>query len=256
MLALNKRQSELYQIIKTSGTAEVKDLLSQFDVSAATVRKDLTALESAGMIIRTHGEAHLVERKSTQMTPFEARSCLHLEAKQQIALAAAKEIHDGDSIIMDSGSTTLEIAKLLVDRQNLTIITNSLPIAYILSSSPVSVILVGGMFQGQNFSTQGPEAEAYFQRIEADKLFISSTGVRHVIGMVASDQLEASIKKSMIGAAHTVYAVLDSSKFSIGSINLFANFSEIDYLITEKRFDDCSLTERFEQLGTKIIIAE
>lgn len=256
MLTINKRQSELYQIIKSRGTAEVKDLLKKFDVSAATVRKDLTVLENAGLIVRTHGEAHLITHADNMMTPFEARSCLNAEAKQAIARAAVREIEDGDSIILDSGSTTTEIAKLLVRRQNITVITNSLSVACALSNSLISVILVGGMFQGQNFSIQGPEAEAYFHQIEAAKLFISATGVRHEVGLVATDPLEASIKQSMIAAAHKVYAVLDSSKFSIGSICLFADFSELDCLITERPLASPALEQRLRELGTQVIIAD
>lgn len=256
MINLNSRQSEIYHMVKERSVMKVRDIISLFDVSAATIRKDLTLLEESGLLRRTHGEVHAIAQNGLQMTPFEARSFLCIEAKRKIAQAAAQQINDGESIILDSGSTTAEIAKLLVDRKNLTVITNSLPVALALSSSAVTVIIVGGMFLGQNISIQGPDAEAFLQQIEADKAFISATGVRNNIGLTASNPLEASIKKCMIHAAHKVYAVLDSSKFSIGSINLFADFSEIDTLITEALPDDLSLTQRFDALGTQIILAD
>ena len=255
MLRINKRQSEIYQLIKTHSNMSVKDLLPHFPVSAATVRKDLTILEESGLVIRTHGEVHLAPH-GNPITPFEARSSLHNEAKLAIARAAAREIRDGESVILDSGTTTAEIAKLLADRKNLTVITNSLPVATALSSSQVSVLIVGGIFLGTNLSIQGPEAEQYFRRIEADRAFLSSTGVRRSIGLVSSNPLEASIKKSMIGAARKTYAVLDSSKFHISSVNLFADFSDISAIITEKPVEDAETRARLLELGVECILAE
>ena len=255
MLNINKRQGEIYQIIKERLCINVSDLISMFDVSAATIRKDLTLLERVGLVFRTHGEVHIATQRES-ITPFETRGCLHADAKRAIAKAAVSEIHDGESIILDSGSTTLEIAKLLTDFQQLTVITNSLPAAMVLSTSKVTVTLVGGLLLGKNLSVQGPESERYLKQVEVDKAFIASTGVRRNIGLVASNALEASVKNCMMKAARKVYAVLDSSKFSISSIELFADFSEIDAIITEKPIADSQQAIRFRELGTQVIVAD
>lgn len=255
MSTLNKRQSEVYQIIKNQGSIEVRDLIQMFDVSAATIRKDLMLLEQAGLVFRTHGEVHLAAQNK-RMLSLEVRSYLRADAKKAIARAAVREIHEGDSIILDSGSTTLEIAELLSGYQRLTVITNSLPIALSLKESQVMVIVIGGIFLGQNLSIQGPEAEKYLSQIEADKAFISSSGVRRDIGLATSNSLEGRIKHYMIKAAHKTYAVLDSVKFNTSSVELFADFSEIDCIITEKPIQNPLQRDRFTQLGTNIIVAE
>lgn len=252
---LNTRQSEIYQIIKNCGSIKVHDLLPMFDVSAATIRKDLTTMADSGLIFRTHGEVHLATHNDL-MLPFESRCSLRSEAKKAIAQAAVREIHEGDSIILDSGSTTMEIARLLSGFQNLTVITNSLPAVFALNNSQISVEVVGGTFLRQNLSIQGPESERYLSQIEVDKAFICSTGVRRDVGLVASNSLEGRIKHCMIQAAHKTYAVLDSVKFNTSSIVLFADFDEIDCIITEKPIEDPLQKARFEQLGMELIIAD
>ena len=252
---LNKRQSEIYHVIKHQGSIEVRDLIPMFDVSAATIRKDLMTLEQAKLVFRTHGEVH-VDTQNKSMLSLDVRSNLRSEAKKAVAQAALEEIQDGGNIILDSGSTTLEIAKLLTGYQHLTVITNSLPIALALKDTQIMVNVIGGIFLGQNLSIQGPEAEKYLSQIEVDKAFISSSGVRREIGLTTSNSLEGRIKHCMLKAARKTYAVLDSAKFSTSSVELFADFSEIDCIITDKPIENPAQKERFEQLGTQLIIAK
>ena len=185
---LNKRQGDIYHIIQERESVEVHDLIAMFDVSAATIRKDLTLLEQSGLVFRTHGEVHIANQNE-RILSFESRSSLRTEAKKAIAQEAVKTIHEGDSIILDSGSTTLAIAELLRDFQHLTVITNSVPAALTLNNTQLLVIMVGGILHGQNLSIQGPEAEKYLSQIEADKAFICSSGVRKDVGLVTSNSL-------------------------------------------------------------------
>ena len=252
---INKRQSEIYYLLKEHGSMLVKDIIPRFPVSAATIRKDLTALQDAGMLIRTHGEVQLAQQ-TNPVTPYEARIGLNTEAKEAIERRAVEEIHDGDSIILDSGTTTIEIAKLLTDRVNLTVITNSLPIAMTFSTSQVSVTLVGGIFLGRNLSVQGPDAEEYLRKIVVDKTFISSPGIRSQYGLVTSHPLEASIKRRMIESGRTIYAVLDSSKLARTSVHPFVSFSEIDYLITERPVEDPALRQTLAEEDVKILLPD
>ncbi len=255
MNKINKRQSEIYYLVKDKGSMFVKDIIPLFPVSAATIRKDLTALQDAGLLLRTHGEVQLAQQ-TDPVTPYEARTGLNVEAKAAIARRAVEEIHDGDSIILDSGTTTIEIAKLLKDRTNLNVITNSLPIAMTFSTSQVFVTLIGGIFLGKNLSIQGPEAEEYLSRLVVDKTFISSPGIRPQYGLVTSHPLEASIKHRMIEAGRVVYAVLDSSKLAKTSVHPFAAFSELDYLITESPVKDEMLRKTLAQNNVQILIPD
>lgn len=254
MAHMNKRQSELLQIIKDHGTISVNDLVPRFTVSPATLRKDLTFLQDMGLVVRSRGEVHISEKSA--ITPFESRQNLNSEFKAAIARVAAQQIEEGDTIILDSGSTTAEIARLLVNRNNLSVITNSLPVALTLANTRVEVYLAGGVLLRQNISTQGPEAENYFNRIEVNKAFISASGVLRDVGLAASTPFEETVKRSMIHAAKTVYAVLDSTKFNRGSLNLFAGFEEIDTIITNAPIENPSLRERFAQLKLTCLVAE
>lgn len=254
-LKMNQRQVEIYQFIKTNDSVKVQDLIEKFQVSAPTLRKDLTLLEQESLIVRTHGAARIAAPVNI-MDPFETRATLNKEAKERIAEEAVKYIDDGDSIILDSGTTNVEIAKRLVDRENLSVFTNSIPIAMALGNSNVNITLLGGMFFGRNLSVQGPDAEEYLNKINVNKAFISSSGVRPAYGLVNSHPLEANLKKRMIHAAHEVYAVLDSSKIHKSGVYAFAAYTDLDYLITESAIDDPVVCQSLKEAQVEVIIAK
>lgn len=231
----------------------VKDILPLFDVSAATIRKDLAILERASLILRTRGEVHLPAK--TDLTPFESRSYINRDAKIRIAKKAVEMIDDGDVIILDSGTTTLEIAELLKNNRSITVLTNSIPIAHTLSNSQVAVTVVGGMLFGRNISTQGPDAEHYFSQVEVNKVFLGASGTRSDVGLTSLTPLEASIKRCMMRSAQKVFAVFDSTKFNCCGINLFADFSELDYIITDAPITDQALNHRLDKLKLECIVA-
>lgn len=251
-MKINNRQSEIYHYIKQHNSVSVNTLVSIFEVSAPTIRKDLTLLEERGLISRTHGEAHLLARENL-ITPFEARTTLHHAAKKVIAQIAAGEIQDGESIMLDSGTTTLEIARQLVNRANLTVITNSLPIATLFSNSSVSVYIAGGTFLGSNLSVQGPETDEFLRNLSVDRTFISSAGTRLNYGLSTSAQTEASLKRSMLSAAKRKYAVIDSSKFSISSIYPVVPFSDLDCVITETEIRSQEFRELLARSNTQLL---
>jgi len=251
-MKINHRQSEIYHYIKQYNSVTVNCLVSMFGVSAPTIRKDLTLLEEQGLIARTHGEAHLLAKENL-ITPFEARSTIHHEAKRIIAQVAAAQIQDGESIMLDSGTTNLEIARQLVHRTNLTVITNSLPVAMLFGSSSVSVYIVGGTFLGSNLSIQGPETDEFLRNLAVDRVFISSVGTRINYGLATSAQAEASLKRSMLSAAKCRYAVIDSSKFFTSSIYPVVPFEDLDYIITEKKPDSPELNETLAHAHTTLL---
>lgn len=251
-MKINRRQGEIYHYIKQHNSVSVSDLVPMFSVSAPTIRKDLTLLEEQGLITRTYGEAHLVTNEN-QITPFEFRSTLNQEAKRAIAKLAAEQIQDGESIMLDSGTTNLEIARQLVNRSDLTVITNSLPIANLFIKSNVSVCIVGGMFLGSNLSIQGPETDESLRNLAVDRAFVSSVGIRPSYGLVTSAQMEASVKRSMLSAARYRYAAIDSSKFSISSIYPVVPFRDLDYIITEKPPNSPELLDTLSRMGVILL---
>lgn len=254
VMFMSQRRNEVLRFIKEREAIGVNELIASFDVSPATLRKDLTFLAEQGLIVRARGEVRVATKP--MITPFESRSIIQQQGKMAIARAAAALIEENDSIILDSGTTTNEIAKLIGNRADLTVLTNSLPAAFILADSACSVLIAGGILFKQNISTQGPETEEYVSRVEMNKLFVSASGVRSTVGLAASTPYEESLKRRLIQSAKTVYAVLDQSKFTKSSIYLFADFSEIDYIITDKAITDPELIERFRAAEVQVIVAE
>ena len=253
MPILNKRQTELLSMIRSRSSCNVHDLFPLFDVSEATLRKDLTLLQEMHLIQRTRGEVHTVS--DTDVTPMESRSTQNIKAKQAIARAAVSFIKEGDSIILDSGSTTLEIARLLTSMNDLKVVTNSIPIATVLANSRVEVLMSGGMLLKENLGLQGPEAEKFFRDIEVDIAFIAASGVRPQVGLSSQNSLECSLKQAMMRAGRYKCAVIDSSKFEKSGIYLYAHFDDFDTIISEAKVPNTALEQLAEKEKVNWVIA-
>lgn len=247
MSIINKRQTELLEIIQEKSSVYVSELISKFDVSPATIRKDITLLEEMSLILRTHGEVHI--KSNSDITPLGRRSTQNIQAKRNIAKVAVSLISDGYSIILDSGSTTIEIARLLESFNGLTVITNSLPIAMVLAELRVNTLMPGGVLLGENLSTQGPDTELYFSNLEVDIAFLAASGVRPQVGFASQNPLECSIKKSIMRSARYTCAVVDTSKFEKRGVHLYATFEEFDTVITETKVKQ-TILDKLSKAGT------
>lgn len=233
MTNLNSRQVQILELIEAKSTVSVNFLIDSFQASPATIRKDLTYLESLNLIRRTRGEAHIQNKNLLPFIPFPLRSQSNTTQKRLIAQEAVKLIEDGDTIILDDGTTTLEIARLLNDFQHLTVLTHSYDIANLLcGNSGITVILPGGILTPETRSLLGPYTESFYSSIEANKFFLSTTGVRHNVGFTVTNPLEASVKKNAVKASSQVIAVFDASKWAQTAMNLCATFQDVDMVIT------------------------
>ncbi|MGI9862900.1 DeoR/GlpR family DNA-binding transcription regulator [Moorella naiadis] len=248
----DERRKAILQLLEEQNSISVAILSKKFSVSPVTIRKDLEALEKSLMVTRTRGGVILA--KAAPAPPFISRAELHFEEKMLIAKTAAEMVEDDDSILLDSGTTTLAIARQLLNRQKLTVVTNSLPIAYTFGNSNVNVMLTGGTLLGTQMSLIGPETEEYLSRIQVNKLFLGASGVRGTMGLTTSSSLEAQVKRQMIKVAKKVILVADHSKFNSTSIVLFADFKQIDCVITTQPLDD-SFLQHFNKLGIEVIYA-
>ena len=248
---------EVYDVIKSRNIVKVNELSDQFSLSAPTIRKYLSELESEGYIKRQHGSAVLNNNiPITRSKSFEKRQQKNQAAKELIAKEAVKHINDGESIILDAGTTTLEIAKLLVNKHALTIFTPSLAIASLFHISRVSVNMLGGIYVSENYSVHGPDTENYIKRIHVDKAFVSPSGIRADYGLTSQDSLEASMKNCIVNAAEKVYAVFDSSKVGSSSIYPFAGFRDIDYIITDSDIENPVALSEIKKAGVRIILPQ
>jgi DeoR/GlpR family transcriptional regulator of sugar metabolism len=227
----------MLDLVGQDGQATVAELAKLFSISAVTARGDLDALASMGTVVRSHGGA--VRRLDTaQDYPLRTKEALHHEEKLRIGRAAAELIRAGETIILDSGTTTVEIARHLkiLKTPSITIITNALNIALELSDTPgISLIMVGGLLRPLSCSFVGPQAEVMMNEFHADRLFLAVDGFDLDIGPSTPDVLEAQLNNVMMRSAREVTVVADFSKLGRRAISRIGPFDRIHRLITDKR---------------------
>lgn len=234
-LLVEERRRGILELARAEGRVTVDDLVHRYAVSAVTVRGDLEALEIAGSVKRSHGGA-IPSAPSQQDVPLPIKEARRLPEKRRIGEAAARMIGDGETIILDSGSTTVEIARCIRQRKwtSLTVITNALNIALELSGLPtVRVMMLGGMLRQTSYSLVGPDAEQALSRLSADRLFLGVDGLDTTIGVTTPDPQEASLNAMMVRAAREVVAVLDASKLGQRSLAVIAAIADLDVVITD-----------------------
>jgi len=254
MLA-NQRRKKILELIKEDGHAKVVDLSRIFKVTEVTIRHDLEQLEKEGFIVREHGGAYLKDIDFS-VRNFRLLNQDNLPEKMAIARKAIEFIHDGDTIILDSGSTTTEIAKLLTGYRNLTVITNALNIALILGAQTgINVNVTGGEFKAPTLSLTGQKAADYFQNLHVDKLFLATAGITLKSGLTYPGISDICVKRAMIEAANVVYLVADSSKIGKNAFASLGPLSLINYLITDSKIkpEDIDWLKTYD---VKFIIAE
>ena len=243
------RRQEIIKMLTLESPMLVEDIIKSLDATPATIRRDLTYLEKTGVIMRTRGAAKIVN-------PFPTRNVMFSSEKLAIAKYAATLVNDDVSIIMDSGTTTLALANQLVTKSNISIVTNSVAIVNTFSNTDIPTTITGGYLAHRQQAVIGPDAEAFMQRIHAELLFLSTTGIRAPEGLTCVSPFQASIKKAMIKSANKVILLVDSSKFEVSGMVLFADFKEIDILVTSKPIQDLELKQRLDSLGVEVIVAE
>lgn len=254
MLA-NQRREKILELLKEDGSAKVIKLAKIFKVSEVTIRQDLEKLEKDGFIKREHGGAFLknVEDSVKSFIPLNKEN---LDKKEIIGKVAADLIESGEIIILDSGSTTTEIAKNLIGRNGITVITNALNIALLLGAeSGIEVIVTGGEFKPPTLSLTGGKAATFFEDIHVDKLFLATAGISLRSGLTYPSISDIVVKKAMIDAADTTYLVADSSKIGKNAFASLGALSLIDYIITDENIDK-TRHQIFRDHEIEIIIAQ
>jgi DeoR/GlpR family transcriptional regulator of sugar metabolism len=234
-LLIEQRRRRMLDLVGQDGQATVAELAKLFSISAVTARGDLDALASIGSIVRSHGGA--VRRLDTaQDYPLRTKEALHRDEKCRIGRAAGDLVRAGETIILDSGTTTVEIARHLkiLKLQPVTVITNALNIAVELTDTPgITLIMVGGLLRPLSCSFVGPQAEAMMNEFHADRLFLAVDGFDLQTGPSTPDVLEAQLNNMMMRSAKEVTVVADSSKLGRRAISKIGPFERIHRLITD-----------------------
>jgi DeoR family transcriptional regulator of aga operon len=234
-LLVEERRRRIRELIEKNERATVEELVERFEVSAVTIRGDLDALAEAGVLVRSHGGA-LRRDDDLDDIPIPVKETLRHPEKVRIAQAAVKLIQDGETILLDSGTTTAEIARQIKFRRfdSLTVITNALNVAMELATVPaVRVIMVGGVLRHMSFSLSGPQAEHTLRGLHADRLFLGVDGIDPEIGLMTPDLLEAQLNAGMIQIAREVVVVADSSKFERRSVSVIAKLDVVQRVVTD-----------------------
>ncbi|MBV9573652.1 MAG: DeoR/GlpR transcriptional regulator [Acidobacteriales bacterium] len=229
-----ERRRAILTILHRDRRVLVAQLARHFHTSQVTIRKDLEILHVRGQVQRTHGGALLAREGALEDPTLREKEKLHRKEKLRIAAAAARLVREGQVVILDSGTTTTEIARALRHFQNLTIITNAVNIAAELASSPVEVILTGGTVRKNSFSLVGPIAEETLRRLNADILFIGVDGFDVHFGISTPNINEANVNRVMMEVSKHAVAACDSSKFGHRSLSLIAGPAAIHHVITDR----------------------
>ena len=249
-----ERHQIILNILENQGSVLVTDLVSQFDVSEMTIRRDLDVLERKGLLRRVHGGA-VSDRGRSYEPPFLSRSTTHQEEKERIGKMAAELVRSGDSITLDVGTTTLEVARHLAEKQNLTIITPCFQIAALLCENPsIRLILTGGILRHSELSMLGHLAERVFDEFYVDKLFLAAAGVDFEGGLTEYNLEDTLVKQAMIRTAKQVILVTDASKFNRVAFTAIAPINVIDTVVTDRSVPP-SIVSRLKDLDIDVILA-
>ncbi|MBV9963709.1 MAG: DeoR/GlpR transcriptional regulator [Parafilimonas sp.] len=249
------RRKKILEHVKEKGEVLVGKLSKEFKVSEVTIRNDLEYLERKNLLLRARGGAIHTENHVGIDQRITEKNKLHAIEKSAIGKAAASLINDGDTIIIDSGTTTAEIVKHLGSIKYLNIITNALNIANLLMAYPnINVIIPGGYLRQNAMSLVGPLAEKNLRNFFVDKVFLSTDGFDTKQGIFTPNIDEAHLNEIMIDITKEVILVTDSSKFKRKSLAFICGLEKIKKIVTDKNIpaDD---KKRLEDAGVEVLIA-
>jgi len=238
VLGLEERRRKIRGMLEERAQISVVELAERFSVSAVTIRADLVALDEIGALVRVHGGA--LPRRESDELPIDIKQNMRRAEKLRIAAAAVAHIHEGETILLDSGTTTAEIAKLIrgLKFESLNVITNALNIAVMLASAPfVNLIIPGGVLRRRSWSLSGPPAENAMRELQADTLFLGVDSLDPEVGLMTPYVLEAQLNAQMIRIASKVIAVTDSSKLLRRNLSVISPVDTVDLLITDREAD-------------------
>ena len=249
-----ERHQQIIDIVQSKGYESVTSLCKALKVSAVTVRKDLKLLEKSNKLFRTHGGASNTNPFTIDRNVNEKEN-LQIEEKKSIAKKAANYITPNDSIIIASGTTMLALAREIIPKQKLIVITSALQVASELSRHPdVDILQLGGLIRQSSSSVVGSYAENILKDFFCTKLFLGVDGIDFEFGITTSNSMEAQLNKSMIRVVQKVIVLADHTKFGKRGFSRICGLDEVDEIITDKNVSP-AIVEKYASQGIKITIA-
>ena len=252
-LFTKQRQQAIAELIARDGQATVERLCQQFAVSPATIRRDLDELDTQGVVIRTHGGAMRTAQAMPEL-PVLQRGSDQGEAKRRIGKAAAAFIPERATVFLASGTTTLEIARALVSRNNLTVITNALNIACVLADAPgITLVICGGVLRRSELSLLGHLTNYALSELRADIVFIGAHAVSIEHGLSSDNLAEVMTDRAILDIGVQRVLVVDHSKFGKFATARVALLDDVHVIITNAEIDT-TLVEQLHKHGMEVIV--
>ncbi len=250
----SKRHTEIMRILREDGTITVADLAIKLDVSQESIRRDVKPLTKRGDLIKVHGAVSLPHELAE--APFQRRMRTNESAKRLISRYIASTIKDGDTIMMDTGTTTSLLARALLDKRDLTVLTNSSDVAKMLvGQNNNTVYQAGGEMSGDNSATLGVYAIEFIKRFHVQHSIISSGGIHPELGIMNYNVDEAEFAREVLSRGVTSIVALDHSKFSRKGLVQICDYSEFDYLVVDSAPPN-DIQKSLDDANVQVIIAE
>lgn len=247
-----ERLEKILAMLDKENRLVTKNLLQRLNTTSVTIRKDLAILEQRGLLKRTHGGA-IKTKKLYPGLALNEKEKINLDEKMRIAKRAAMLISEGDTIILDSGSTTSLLAKQIKQMHGITVITNAINIANEFLNTDIDVILIGGSLLKDTSTLVGPLADGTLRKITADKLFMGVDGIDLEIGLTTPNILEAETSRVMMEISGETILVVDSSKFGRRSLGVISKVQGIHKIITTKKLSEQEI-KKLSNDGIEIIM--
>jgi DeoR family transcriptional regulator, fructose operon transcriptional repressor len=253
-LFAEERHQQIMQRARENGRVDVGSLAAELDVTPETVRRDLSALERAGLVRRVHGGAIAIERLGFEPA-VAARESLLTAEKARIGKAALDELPDSGAILLDAGTTTRQLADIVPSDVELTVVVNSPLLATVLARrSNVTVMMLGGRVRGRTMAAVGDWATAALMTIHVDVAFMATNGISVERGLTTPDPTEAATKAAMIAAARRTVLLADHTKIGNDYFARFGDLDAIDTFITDTGAE-AELVDEISEAGPRVVLA-
>lgn len=250
----SERQKKILDLLSTKDVVTIPELITEFKISIETVRRDLAILEKQGSIQKVYGGAKIKDSSFSEPT-MENRMVNGLLQKESIGKKCCEFINDGDFIFIDSGSTTYQITKHLMNKKNLTIITNSIPVVNELMNTDFEIIIIGGKLRHNERSVVTYDYIFNFSQLNIQKSFICAGGITIQNGISDFNMQEAVTRKIIIERSREVFVAADSSKFDRDVTISIAPLNKINAIITDSYLSK-NTANNFRKTATQLFLAE
>lgn len=252
-----QRYKEILNLLEQEGSVKTSTLCDRFGISRETIRRDLETMEAKGMLRRIHGGAMKVEtpqEKSASYDSFAKRQSEHIFDKEEIAREAVRHITEGQAVALDSGTTSLALAKAIRDRfSDLTVVTNSLAVANELADAPgITLVMTGGIYRPDEEAFVSDIATLIFSKINVDIFFLTTCGISVERGVTYQRMDEILVQNRMMEAAEKTIVIADSSKLGVNSLVKMCEIDQVAMIITDSNVSQEQL-DIFEQAGVKVV---